>query len=136
MTVIADTMVDIGHGPDVGAVYFRVPVLRDAAAHTQIVTPQWISAPISSDGTFTSPDLEPGPAQVRIGGIAYEIVVPVSPTPIRLWPLIDAGVPAVADREFVRDGGGVRRIQALPQSQFDAMPTGRDVDTIYITFPG
>ncbi|MGV9742858.1 hypothetical protein [Nocardia farcinica] len=137
MTVIADTFVDLGHRGDTSAVYFWAPGLRDSpAVPARIITPQYVAVPIDTTGSFTTGDLEPGPAKVRIGGIAYDIVIPDSPTPVRLWPLIDAGVPATPDREFVRDGGGVRRVHALTQAAFDAMPAPRDPETVFFTFPG
>ncbi|MFI7527492.1 hypothetical protein [Nocardia salmonicida] len=136
MTVIADQFVDVGGHADRGALSFWAPVMRDSPLVGAIITPQYVAVAVETDGSFTTPDFAPGPARVRIGGLAYDIVIPDDPSPIRLWPLIDAGVSVVAEREFVRDGGGVRRAVALPQSEFDAMPTPRDPETIFFTFPG
>lgn len=135
MTVISDTMVDIGHGPNVDALYIYAPGLRDSGDSTQIITGQWLSVPIAPAGTFTSPDLEPGPARVRIGGIAYELIVPDSDTPVRLWPLIDAAVPPPPDTAgFIRNGGGVMRAQVLTEAQYSGIGTP-DPETLYIVVP-
>lgn len=136
MTVIVDQFVDVGGHADRGALTFWAPVLRDSPVDGTIITPQYVAVTVENDGSFTTPDFAPGPARVRIGGIAHDIVIPDSPTEVRLWPLIDAGVPVVAEREYVRDSGGVRRVQALPQSAFDALATPRDPETVFITYPG
>ncbi|MRH86007.1 hypothetical protein GFY24_00755 [Nocardia sp. SYP-A9097] len=133
MTVISDAMVDLGRGPDIDAVYFYAPGLRESASTTQIITPQWVAATVASNGTFTSPNLEPGPAMVRIRGVAYDLVVPDADT-VRLWPLIDAAVPPPPDDGgFIRNGGGVRRAKVVTEAQFSASP--HDPETIYYVLP-
>ena len=92
MTVISDTLSDVGLTADRGPLYFYTPGLRNSSDDARILTPQLVHVGVAPDGTFTTPDLDPGPARVRIDGIVHDLTIPASPTPVRLWPLIEASV--------------------------------------------
>lgn len=133
MTVISDRVEDVGGvGDDVAAVVFFTEVLRDNTGGDAIVTTRRHDVhPVG--GEFTSPDLDPGPAVVQVGVKRYDIIIPVSSSAVRLWPLIDAGMPtppSVADG-FVRNGGGVTRIEAVTQAVYNSLTTP-DPATFYL----
>lgn len=132
MTVISEKISDIaGLGAEEG-VEFSTTSLRESADGTGIVTTTRHEV-FPVDGVLTTPDLDAGPATVRIGMKPYHIVIPESATPIRLWPLLDAVVdpPPPAATGFVKDGGNVARIKALTQAEYNAMTTP-DPGTLYI----
>lgn len=131
MTVISDTLADIGAAADRGALYFYAPLLRDALTH--IVTPQWVSVGPDATGAFTTPDLQPGPAIVRIDGIAHPIDIPDSGTTVRLGPLIEAGIPQDdAGPRYVINGGGVAILRWLTQAEWAAIAPGDPNTTYYV----
>lgn len=84
-------------------------------------------------GVLTTPNLDPGPAQVQWRGQRYPIVIPHSVSSVRLWPLLDAGMPHPPSTAagFVRNGGGVTRIQALTQIEYENLDSP-DPATLFI----
>ncbi|WP_282775900.1 hypothetical protein [Nocardia sp. CC201C] len=133
MTVISDTCEDLGGHADIGAIQFRAPLLRDAAAGDRIITSQWVSVPIAADGSFTSPDFEPGPARVRIEGRAYDIEIPDWATPVRLGPLLAAALPVPPSEEAsaVRNLGGISGARTMTLDAFQALPSP-NAHTLYV----
>lgn len=132
MTVISEPIQNIAGLGERQKVRFTVPVVRESSDSNALVTTRVHEvAPVN--GVLTTPDLDPGPARVWIGADEYDITVPDSSTPVRLWPLIDAALdaPAPTATGFVKDAGNVARIQALTQAQYNAMTTP-DPGTLYI----
>ena len=132
MTVISEPIQNIAGLGERQKVRFTVPVVRESVDNNALVTTRVHEvAPVN--GVLTTPDLDPGPAKVWIGADEYDITVPDSSTPVRLWPLIDAGMPTPPEDApgFVRDGGNVARIKAMTQAQYNAMATP-DPATLYI----
>lgn len=138
MTVISDTMQSLGYAPDAGPLQFYARRLRTSADGTAIITPQWVHVgPNPSTGVFTTPDLDPGPAVVRIDGEQHDILIPDIGGTIALAPLLDAMVePQLGTdiTDFVRNGGGVMRIQRVTVSQYAAIATP-DPQTFYAVVP-
>ena len=83
MTVITATFENVGLTNDSGVVDFYCAPVRSSSTGTSIITPTQVSCPLVS-GSFTSPALDPGPAQVRIAigswKDTYSIVIPSSGT--------------------------------------------------------
>ncbi|NEW33857.1 hypothetical protein GV791_14980 [Nocardia cyriacigeorgica] len=132
MTVISEPVGDIAGADDATVFVFSSKVLRESGDGTGLITTRLASLQ-AEDGVLTTPDLDPGPAVVRIGAREYQIEIPDSPTPIRLWPLIEAGLPVPPTEEAtaVRNGGGVARIQRISQTEYDALVTP-DPETLYV----
>ncbi|WP_280448474.1 phage upper tail fiber protein [Nocardia brasiliensis] len=135
MTVITDTLTDLAGEPEKDPIFFSTYAVRDSVDGTAIITTtthQYL--PIN--GVITTGNLQPGPARVRIGVHTYAIEIPEWATPIRLMPLIEAGLPVPPGDEIaaVRNGGGVARIQALTEDQYAAL-TSTDPATLYIVVP-
>lgn len=131
MTVISEPIKNIAGLGERQKVRFTSPVIRESADGTSTVTTRTHEvAPVNGVLTVS---LDPGPAKVFIGHDEYDILVPDSASPIRLWPLIDAVLdpPPSNATGFVKDGGNVGRIQALTQAQYNAMTTP-DPGTLYI----
>lgn len=134
MTVISDTVENVGGQPYPQSIVFSVETIRDTVAGDAIVSTRRYSVPLTN-GAFTTADMDPGPAKVMIGNRPYDITIPDEPTPVRLWPLIDAGMPATdSGLMFVRNGGGVSRTQKLTAAAYAAIPTP-DPETFYIVVP-
>lgn len=133
MTVISEPVENIA-GADNGTEFvFASILLRESDDGTSLITttPTRVK-PVG--GVLITPDLDPGAAKVSIGlSRAYQIDIPDSPTPIRLWPLIEAGlpVPPVEEATAVRNGGGVARIQRIALADYEAIPTP-DPDTLFV----
>lgn len=94
MTIIKDTLSDIGGGVGQGWVEFMCATIRDSADHTRTVTTRPVRVQINSSGAFTTPNLDPGPAivTVRVGDDfrrEWPIVIPNSSTEVRLYDLLD-----------------------------------------------
>ena len=86
------------------------------------------------NGVLTTPDLSPGPATLTVRAKEYQILIPESGSPLPIWPLIDAGMPPpVGQPGFVRNAGGIARIQRTTVANYAAIP-GKDPETLYITF--
>jgi len=139
VTIISEAIADIAGAAEDQPISFRILRLRENHANTGITTVETHSfKPVG--GVLTTSDLDPGPAQVRIGATWYDIEIPVAFTTIKLWPLIDAGVPAPdPDAEgFVRNAGGtpggVARIKTMYESEYSAL-TSYDPATEYHVFP-
>lgn len=141
MPVLSDKLTD-GAKLGVGAeIVFTVRDIRDSVAHDAILGPARTTVPVNAaTGLFTSPVLDPGPYWVGIRWSRsnpthelYPIEVPAESGTFRLWPLIDAGAPPPEPGVlgFVRDGGGVTRIQALTQSEYDDLDNP-DPATLFI----
>ena len=133
MTVISEPIGDIAGLGERQKVRFTVPTMRESADGTATVTTRTHEvSPVN--GVLTTADLDPGPAKVSIGHDQYDIVIPASDTPIRLWPLIEAGSPPPPpDPEslFIRNSGGIRRAKILTQTAYAALVTP-DPETFYI----
>ncbi|MEV6555856.1 hypothetical protein AB0M22_09080 [Nocardia sp. NPDC051756] len=132
MTVITDTLTDLAGAPEKDPVFFSTYVIRDKSDGSAIVTTtthQYL--PIN--GVITTGNLEPGPARVRIGMQTYAIEIPDWGTPIRLMPLIEAGLPVLPGDEIaaVRNSGGVARAQRITESAYLAL-TAPDPETLYV----
>lgn len=135
MTVIQENVTSIAGIDNTTPFTFAAPVIRDNDGDTAFVT----TAPtrlLPVGGVLTTPNLDPGPAVVRIGLRAYLIDIPDSSTPIRLWPLVLAGlpVPPAEEAAAVRNGGGVALIRVLTEAQYSAL-TSRDPETLYVVVP-
>ncbi|WP_280471021.1 phage upper tail fiber protein [Nocardia cyriacigeorgica] len=132
MTIISEHVSGVAGADEKTVFEFWAPVLRESSSGTGLLTtrPHHLQ-PV--DGILTTPELDPGPAHVRIGHREYRIEVPDSPTPVRLWPLIEAGLPVPPTEEAtaVRNGGGVARIQRISQAEYDALVTP-DPETLYV----
>lgn len=132
MTVISEPIEDIAGAGFGQPITFVVPMIRQSADGTStVVEVRHSYTPVA--GVLTTGDLDPGPAVVRIRHATYNIVIPASATPVRLWPLIDAGMPTPPPTAegFVRNGGGIARAVALTQIEYDAIPTP-DPETFYV----
>lgn len=83
-------------------------------------------------GVLTTPPLDPGPTIVHVGSRRYKIQIPDSPTPIRLWPLIQAGlpIPPAQEADAIRNLGGIRGGRVAELDDYQAIPTP-DPETLY-----
>ncbi len=88
MTVIQETVKTIG-GADNDTMFTFASLLRDSSDGGALITSLGVRVTPQA-GVLTTPDLEPGPATVMVGVKSYDIDIPDSGTPIRLWPLIEA----------------------------------------------
>lgn len=131
MTVISEPVDDIAGADSTTQFEFRSAVLRESDDGTSTVTtrPLFITP---TSGVLTTPSMDPGPAFVRIGQRTYAIEIPDSGTPVRLWPLIEAGlpIPAAEEATAVRNGGGIARAQRITTSAYAALVTP-DPETLY-----
>lgn len=136
MTVISEPVAHIAGADDRTAFEFSSPILRENDAGTGTVTRAPVHL-VAEEGVLTTPDLDPGPATVRIGQIAYQIEIPDSVTAVRLWPLIEAGLPVPPEEEAaaVRNGGGIARAQRITESAYAALATP-DPETLYLVVEG
>lgn len=134
MTVISDQVTDLAGLGETDSIVFETFVIRDNKAGTAIVNTRRHKYAPDEDGTFTTDDLDPGPARVTlgVGGSAYDITIPDDDNEIRLMPLIEAGlpVPAVEEAAAVRNLGGVDGIRRVTQAWYDTQP--HDPATLYI----
>lgn len=132
MTVISEPISSIAGADDLTVFVFRSLRNRQSDDGTGFVTTR-IETMQASGGVLTTPDMDPGPAAVKIGATEYKITIPDSDDPIRLWPLVEAGlpVPPAEEATAVRNGGGVRRIAVAELDDYLAMPTP-DPETVYI----
>jgi hypothetical protein len=135
MTVIAEPIENIAGADNLSAFVFTTIRDRESDDGTALVTmrPQRYTA---TAGTLVTDNLDAGPATVSIDGRNYLIDIPESGAPVRLAPLIEAGLPIPPTQEAtaVRNGGGVALIKALTASAYAAIPTP-DPMTLYIVIP-
>lgn len=133
MTVIQESVRTIG-GADNDSLFSFASLLRDSSDDTALVTTTAVLV-TPKDGVLTTPDLDPGLASVIVGGKSYSITIPDSDTPIRLWPLIEAGLPIPPSEEAsaVRNGGGVARVQVITEAAYAALTTP-DPETAYYLY--
>ena len=132
MTIISEPVSTIAHADNSTAFVFAVPILRENDTGTGMITTR-AEHVYPQAGVLTTPDLDAGPATVQIGIRQYAILIPDSPTPVRLMPLIEAGLPVIPAEEIgaVRNAGGVGRTKRVTLAEFLAMPTP-DPDTLYV----
>lgn len=135
MTVIAEPIENIAGADNTSAFVFRSYVVRESDDGTSLVTTR-TQRYTATDGVLITHNLDAGPAEVSIDGRPYWIVIPESASPVRLWPLIEAGLPVPPSQEAtaVRNGGGISRIQRIGDSAYAALVTP-DPETLYIVVP-
>ncbi|WP_227979999.1 hypothetical protein [Nocardia spumae] len=132
MTVIQETVETIG-GADNDTMFTFASQLRDSSDGTALITTLGVRVTPQA-GVLTTPDLDPGLATVSVGVKSYTIDIPDSDTPVRLWPLIEAGLPVPATQEAsaVRNGGGIARAQAMTETAYAAITP--DPETAYYLY--
>lgn len=135
MTIISEPIENIAGADNTSAFLFTAYTVRESDDGTKLVTtrPQRYTA---TAGVLTTDELDAGPAVVSIDGRVFSIEIPDSATPVRLMPLIDAGlpVPPTQEAQAVRNGGGVARIQRISASAYAALVTP-DPETLYVVVP-
>lgn len=131
MTVISEPVESIA-GADNQTVFGFQSLVRESADGTGLITAALVTMQ-ATGGVLTTPDLDPGPAVVSVGHRNFQIEIPDSGTAVRLWPLIQAGLPIPPSEEAsaVRNGGGVARIQRITESAYLALATP-DPETLYV----
>jgi hypothetical protein len=137
VTVIHESVATIA-GADAQTTFtFSSPALRDSSDDDALITTVGVRL-IPVAGVLTTPDLDPGPATVRVGLTSYSIDIPESLTPVRLWPLIQAGlpIPSAEDSAAVRNGGGAARIQVMTTAEYTALvaSTTPDPGSIFLVY--
>lgn len=137
MTVISEDVASIAGADNNTPFEFAAVSVRTAADGTGVITTRPIHL-TASDGVLTTPPLDPGPARVRIGLAAYNIVIPdwTDAEPIALTPLLEAAAPVPpADlASAVINAGAIPRIKDLTTSEYAAL-SPPDPNTLYIVFP-
>ncbi|WP_159840228.1 hypothetical protein [Nocardia sp. CY41] len=135
MTVITETLTDLAGTPHTDEVFFSSYILRENDDGDAMITTS-VRSYTPVNGVITTEDLDPGPARVRIGMDTYNITIPESATPVRLWPLIETGLPAPPTLvgAYVVNGGGIARVQKLTESEYAAL-TLPDPETEYSVVP-
>lgn len=136
MTVIQDQLKDVAGEPFEGTVTFRIERIREGADGTSIVTIERHHFQVDG-GSLLTTDMDPGRATVRFSGDknTYPIVISDSATPIRLWPLIDAGQPAppATASGFLRVANGDEaRIDFVTSTEYATLTP--DPNTVYLVF--
>lgn len=142
MTVLTANIRDIAGADDRTIFSFETPSVRASVSGGVVTARQ--SRYLAAGGVLTTDDLEPGPAILRMSSgppTDYRITIPNSATPVQLWPLIDAATPPDSPEwatGFVRNAGGVARVQAMTESEYTALQSAGldDPDTVYFTIPG
>lgn len=136
MTVISEPISNIAGADNSTQFIFSSPILRDSSDDTGMITtlPTILRA---VNGVLTTPNFDPGPMTVLIGQYAYYFILPDSDTPVRFWPLIEAGlpIPPAEVATAVVNGGGISRIQRIEQSAYEALTTP-DPETFYVVVSG
>lgn len=134
MAVIADSILDIGHQRAVRTITFAAKRIRLDDDGAGVIIPYAHTVEVLPNGSFVSPDLDPGPAVVTIGSESYDINVPDGGGTVALWPLIDAQLPTPpTGDQWVRNAGGVDRVLWMPEAEYQALPE-RDRNTTYLTY--
>jgi hypothetical protein len=99
MTTFTDRFVDTAKAATGVRLIFASTAIRRNAANNAIITPDPVPVDVATDGTFTTPDLEPGPTTVSVQWSGaypretYQVSVPASGTGLALWPLLEAAIP-------------------------------------------
>ncbi len=133
MTIISEPLQDPAGRPETEPLAFYIETIRQNVSGTGTVSVKRVDVtPVA--GVLTTPNLDPGPAEVQWRGSRYKITIPNSPAPVRLWPLIDAGMapPGINAPGFVRNAGGAARIEVMTLAEYAAIAPG-DPETVYIT---
>ncbi|AEV51993.1 hypothetical protein [Prescottella equi] len=136
MTILTGTVRDIGAYDDLTVFKFATPVVREDDSGDGIITTRKVRCQANA-GVLTTPDLEPGIAILTIQGDPhpYQITVPDSPTPVQLWPLIQAATPPDPGSwttGYISNAGGIARAQAVPLTAYPGMV--KDPETFYVIF--
>lgn len=130
MTVIVEHVEYLGGVDDSTVFSFSSPMVRDSDDDTALITKRAMSY-TASNGVLTTDDLDPGPATVTVGvSSSFQIAIPDSPTPIRLWPLIQAGlpVPPAQMATAVINGGGAAMIRVMTADEYAALVSSTTPD--------
>ena len=137
MTVISEPISSIAGADNDTDFRFSSPVLRSSSSGTGMVT----TAPVLVNavaGVLTTPNFDPGPATVRVGQRIYNITIPNSGTPVRLTPLIEAGLPIAPAEEAsaVVNGGGFARGQVMTADAYAALTstTTPDPGSVFLVY--
>lgn len=137
MTVIIENLKDLAGTPETDPVFFSTFVIRDSVDGTAIITTT-THRYLPVNGVLTTGSLEPGPAKVRLGSTTYDILIPTSATPIRLMPLIEAGLPAppTPQASVVVNGGNFARGQVMTAAQYAALTstTTPDPGSVFLIY--
>lgn len=135
MTVIAEPIENIAIADNTTAFMFTSHVVRQSDDGTKLITPRR-QRYTAVDGVLVTDDLDAGPAAVQVGSRTFFIDIPESSGPVRLWPLIEAGLPIPPEQEAsaVRNGGGVARMERITAAAYAALVTP-DPETAYFVVP-
>ena len=131
MTILTGQIRDVAEFDDQSVFAFQIPEIRGDGNEVVTTRTYFVQA---VNGVLTTPDLSPGPATLTVRAKEYQILIPESGSPLPIWPLIDAGMPPpVGQPGFVRNAGGIARIQRTTVANYEAIPS-KDPETLYITF--
>lgn len=131
MTVLTGQIRDVAEFDDQSVFAFQIPEIRGDGNEVVTTRTYFVQA---VNGVLTTPDPSPGPATLTVRAKEYQILIPESGSPLPIWPLIDAGMPPpVGQPGFVRNAGGIARIQRTTVANYAAIPS-KDPETLYITF--
>lgn len=137
MTVISEPVSTIAGADNNTTFEFASPYVRASVDGLGLITVRPIQL-TATDGILTTPPLDPGIARVRIGTKVFYVEIPDWPDndPIQLTPLLDAAAPILPSEEehAVRNGGGVRRLQVVTESEYAAL-SPPDPETEYSVIP-
>ncbi|MCA1009010.1 hypothetical protein LCL87_25140 [Rhodococcus hoagii] len=136
MTILTGTVRDIGAYDDLTNFTFATPTVREDDSGDGIITTRKVRCQAAA-GVLTTPNLEPGIAILTIQGDPrpYQITIPDSPTPVQLWPLIQAATPpdpGAWTTGYVSNAGGIARVKAVPLTAYPGM--AKDPATVYVLF--
>lgn len=140
MTVISDSLEDIGYDKpnDVDRIVFMSKTVRDSAAGTEVIVKSRHVVYLNTNGSFTTDNLDPGPATVSWANERYDILIPDHPTPIRLGPLLDAVLPdpPPVGALFVRNAGNAARAIVMSAAEYATLVSTStpDPDTIFFIY--
>lgn len=131
MTVLTGQIRDVAEFDDQSVFAFQIPEIRGDGNEVVTTRTYFVQA---VNGVLTTPDLSPGPATLTVRAKEYQILIPESGSPLPIWPVIDAGMPPpVGQPGFVRNAGGIARVQRTTIANYAAIPS-KDPETLYITF--
>lgn len=118
MTVISEPVSTIAGADNNTTFEFSSPYVRAAGDDLVTMRPVQLAA---VDGVLTTPDLQPGPAVVRVGQRVYQVNIPDEDDPIRLTDLIaeyEPLPPAVVSQAWLAaQEAGEARDQAVAAAQ-------------------